>query len=421
MLDKILWGIFYVITAVIILFFLFKEKKVTEILENVSDAFSSRIEIKKEINKNVIIGLNIFNCFVVGGIFIFFVDKTASDILPLKQVALYVVVIANIVLLLLNKKKEYLFVLNIIMLFIGVNIFGIYDKSFNLSMALSVPLLLISIYLEKEDFRKRCRFLINAIFLLILITILQSHYLGNYVIPTQSMEPTILTKDRIFSNNIIYKFENPKLNDIISFEEPLNNQVMYTKRITGVAGTIFKIQDNKIYSNNLKISDRYYNNGKDSLYEILGQNEIYIPKKGDEVRIIKVLEFDSEAGKINILTPQEFLNKYRGQDYTKLVGLYNNITDRSITKRYTFIMQEKNHNELMLPILDFKYNKRRFEKLLSGQYEKLTDDYYMAMGDNTDNSEDSRYFGYVKKSRIRGKLFFRWMPFNRIGFMSNGN
>lgn len=421
MLDKILWGIFYVITAVIILFFLFKEKKVTEILENVSDAFSSRIEIKKEINKNVIIGLNIFNCFVVGGIFIFFVDKTASDILPLKQVALYGVVIANIVLLLLNKKKEYLFVLNIIMLFIGVNIFGIYDKSFNLSMALSIPLLLISIYLEKEDFRKRCRFLINAIFLLILITILQSHYLGNYVIPTQSMEPTILTKDRIFSNNIIYKFENPRLNDIISFEEPLNNQVMYTKRITGVAGTIFKIQDNKIYSNNLKISDRYYNNGRDSLYEILGQNEIYIPKKGDEVRIIKVLEFDSEAGKINILTPQEFLNKYRGQDYTKLVGLYNNITDRNITKRYTFIMQEKNHNELMLPILDFKYNKRRFEKLLSGQYEKLTDDYYMAMGDNTDNSEDSRYFGYVKKSRIRGKLFFRWMPFNRIGFMSNGN
>ena len=47
MLDKILWGIFYIITAVIILFFLFKEKKVTEILENISDVFSSRIEIKK--------------------------------------------------------------------------------------------------------------------------------------------------------------------------------------------------------------------------------------------------------------------------------------------------------------------------------------------------------------------------------------
>lgn len=39
----------------------------------------------------------------------------------------------------------------------------------------------------------------------------------------------------------------------------------------------------------------------------------------------------------------------------------------------------------------------------------------MAMGDNTDNSQDSRYFGYVKKSRIQGSLFLRWFPLNRIG------
>ncbi|WP_288892864.1 S26 family signal peptidase, partial [uncultured Sneathia sp.] len=38
-------------------------------------------------------------------------------------------------------------------------------------------------------------------------------------------------------------------------------------------------------------------------------------------------------------------------------------------------------------------------------------------GDNTDNSEDSRYFGYVKKSRIKGRLFLIWMPLNRIGFI----
>ena len=73
----------------------------------------------------------------------------------------------------------------------------------------------------------------------------------------------------------------------------------------------------------------------------------------------------------------------------------------------------------MLPILDFKYDKAKFEKLLSGEYIKLNDDYYMAMGDNTDNSEDSRYFGYVKKSRLAGKLIFRWMPLNRIGFIKD--
>ena len=80
-------------------------------------------------------------------------------------------------------------------------------------------------------------------------------------------------------------------------------------------------------------------------------------------------------------------------------------------------MQAKGHEQIMLPILDFKYDKKVFESLLEGNSVILKDDYYMAMGDNTDNSEDSRYFGYVKKSRIKGRLFLRWMPLNRIGFI----
>ena len=39
-------------------------------------------------------------------------------------------------------------------------------------------------------------------------------------------------------------------------------------------------------------------------------------------------------------------------------------------------------------------------KLLNGEKITLTDDYYMAMGDNTENSYDSRYFGYVAFNRI---------------------
>ena len=56
-------------------------------------------------------------------------------------------------------------------------------------------------------------------------------------------------------------------------------------------------------------------------------------------------------------------------------------------------------------------------KLLNGEKINLTDDYYMAMGDNTENSYDSRYFGYVAKSRIKGQLLFRWWPFDRIGIL----
>ena len=41
----------------------------------------------------------------------------------------------------------------------------------------------------------------------------------------------------------------------------------------------------------------------------------------------------------------------------------------------------------------------------------------MAMGDNTTNSLDSRFFGYVSEDRIKGKLLLRWWPLNRLGLI----
>lgn len=105
MLDKILWILFYVITGLILLLFLLNEKKLNTILKDISDKISSKIVIKKVINKNIVLGINILTCFVVIGIFVFFVDKTKSDILPLRQIGIYVTVVANAILLIANRKK----------------------------------------------------------------------------------------------------------------------------------------------------------------------------------------------------------------------------------------------------------------------------------------------------------------------------
>lgn len=56
---------------------------------------------------------------------------------------------------------------------------------------------------------------------------------------------------------------------------------------------------------------------------------------------------------------------------------------------------------------------------LAEQEITLKDDEYFVLGDNRNNSADSRYsdIGNVKKSNIVGKVWFRISPYTRLGFL----
>ena len=233
---------------------------------------------------------------------------------------------------------------------------------------------------------------------LILVVIIQRFYIGNFKIPTGSMIPTIQVGDRVFADMVSYKFTGPKRNSIIVFKEPIENKVLYTKRAMGLPGETVKIQDGILYINGEATNFRQYSNLG------IGDNEWRIPKKGDKLEIIP-------AGNYNKA------HNYTSIDIEKIQKelKYNSASVYEFMPNLKFVV---NGEETGL-ILDFIHDKDVVAKLMVGETVEVTldDDYYLALGDNTDNSFDSRYWGFVKGSRIRGRALVRFWPLNRIGLV----
>ena len=233
---------------------------------------------------------------------------------------------------------------------------------------------------------------------LILVVVIQRFYIGNFKIPTGSMIPTIQVGDRVFADMVSYKFTGPKRNSIIVFKEPIENKVLYTKRAMGLPGETVKIQDGTLYINGEATNFRQYSNLG------IGDNEWRIPKKGDKLEIIP-------AGNYNKARNYTAIDIEKIQKELK----YNSASVYEIMPNLKFVV---NGEETGL-ILDFIHDKDVVAKLMVGETVQVTldDDYYLALGDNTDNSFDSRYWGFVKGSRIRGRALVRFWPLNRIGLV----
>ena len=233
---------------------------------------------------------------------------------------------------------------------------------------------------------------------LILVVIIQRFYIGNFKIPTGSMIPTIEVGDRVFADMVSYKFTTPKRNSIIVFEEPIQNKVLYTKRAMGLPGERIKIEDDILYINGEKIDFRRYSNLG------IGDMEWRIPQKGDKLEIIPAGNYNEayKSASIDIAKVQEELKN-------------NSVSIYEFMPNLKFVV----NGEETGPILDFIHDKNILDKLLVGETVEviLEDNYYLALGDNTDNSFDSRYWGFVKESRIRGRALVRFWPLNRIGIV----
>ena len=504
-MNILLWGIFYLVTAIFLAYFFFKEKEVIDFIKVKEDLLLNKISLEEN-EKNLKTG-NIITVagLIVTVIFFFISDRTPDANVGIKIIGVYAMFILNTIFFLLRAQHEWIFMGNIVMLILGRLMFNIMDVKFYIFLVINAILALALIFLfrrpakeeitertlleeikedkknadkkitienleEKIEIEKKRRSSFGkalhrvdmSVMAVVLVLLIQTFYIGNYVIPTGSMEETIKIKDRVFANMVKYKFTSPKVNDIVAFKEPMTNKLMFTKRLVGVAGQTLQIKDiqamdltdpstvddaGNVRVSNVDAGNIYLDDKKAEKLNrpytkdgFLLDSKIYIPKKGDKVKIDKIVIIPKGKAKIEgtdnfvtgtdwsgykdgnykFLTPEEFLARI-GTDkgFKDIVGNEDRYEEENpkYDVYYTFFLKVEGRDELVLPIMDFKYDDALFLKLLKGETLTLNKNYYMAMGDNTTNSLDSRFFGYVSEDRIKGKLLLRWWPLNRLGLI----
>ena len=100
------------------------------------------------------------------------------------------------------------------------------------------------------------------ILVVIVVTLINNIVLINAKIPSESMENTIMTGDRIFGYRLAYglnidffgheinkKFKDPQRFDIIIFKYPDDESQLFIKRIIGLPGEKVQITNGKVYIN----------------------------------------------------------------------------------------------------------------------------------------------------------------------------
>lgn len=208
------------------------------------------------------------------------------------------------------------------------------------------------------------------------VFVVRSFVVEPFKIPSGSMVPTLLVGDFILVNKFEYGLRLPVTNtkitqgsplsrgDVVVFRYPKDESVDYIKRVIGLPGDTVAYQDKQLTINGQPVP------------------ETPLPDFFDDERQNYAKQFEETI------------------DNKKNAILNNPAVPPFVMGAYDYPYRD-----------NCTYNSR-------GVICKVPPGHYFMMGDNRDNSADSRYWGFVPDQNIVGRAFFIWMNFSdlkRIG------
>ena len=217
---------------------------------------------------------------------------------------------------------------------------------------------------------------------ILVVFVLRSFLFEPFKIPSGSMIPTLWVGDLILVNKFHYGVRLPVINtqvtagepvrrgDVMVFRYPPKPSLDYIKRVVGVPGDEVAYLNKQLTVNGQPVP-------KASLPDFFEE---------DSLSYIKQFQETFPVG----ASPSEMTN-------TKAVRLLNN------AERPAFIAGTE----------DFPF-KNQCSYSVEGVVCKVPPGHFFMMGDNRDNSLDSRYWGFVPEANIVGKAILVWMNFSSL-------
>jgi len=215
---------------------------------------------------------------------------------------------------------------------------------------------------------------------IVVVFVIRSFWVEPFKIPSGSMKPTLLVGDFILVNKYTYGIRIPVLNrkvvemgdvkrgDVVVFRFPADSSVDYIKRVVGIPGDRVSYRGKRLAINGEPVPVQaagYYTDAELNYVRL----PVFTEKLGEAAHAMMVVPPEPV---INLAQVRQF--PYRG---------------------------------------NCEYNDEGFTCTVPPGH-------YFMMGDNRDQSADSRYWGFVPDDHIKGRAFLVWMNFGDLRRIGNG-